>query len=500
MCAKSKGFFGLRRGSTKSLTFQVLDGQQITKDRVSEVRNPQTRLQMVQRVILLTACQAYSLMKELVDHSLEGIQYGAKTQQAFMTANIRMLREKVAAAGTNYGEVRDFTPLGSTHFALNNYLISKGTLSPIEYSLSNGVVFAGGATYADVIAAVKGQVGDQLTFLCVIDTDNAGAALRYCRVILQPQDAAGGNLPLTTPFIVGGKVNAPNLRNEMTEDFTFSLNAGNNKVTVKCKSDWDMAYAIIASRKYDGDWLRSTQTLLCSNMFDTFTMSDAIDSLNTQILATSNRYLNNAGSYGNEVPSVVTSVLANGAEIEKGASYSGAVALTINGENLSTENVQVMLGDTTYVPLSQTATQLTYSCETTGTVTVRVNGKVYASFFVDLEPFTRFTSANVVYNGTQAGEVNETINNFPANINSLNNDGSTYAESYGRINRNHIFFKGEDMTADDVAKVTFEGSTGCKCYLVDGETLVASISGSGQNPISIKYDGKLVAVIVLRNI
>ena len=47
--AKSKSFFGLRRGSTKSLTFQVLDGVQITKDRVSEVKNPRSVSQMKQR-------------------------------------------------------------------------------------------------------------------------------------------------------------------------------------------------------------------------------------------------------------------------------------------------------------------------------------------------------------------------------------------------------------------------------------------------------------------
>lgn len=32
--AKSSTYFGLRRGSTKSLTFSVADGKQITKDRV----------------------------------------------------------------------------------------------------------------------------------------------------------------------------------------------------------------------------------------------------------------------------------------------------------------------------------------------------------------------------------------------------------------------------------------------------------------------------------
>ena len=47
--AQSKSFFGLRTGSTKSLTFQVYRGQQITKDRVTRVSNPQSDAQMQQR-------------------------------------------------------------------------------------------------------------------------------------------------------------------------------------------------------------------------------------------------------------------------------------------------------------------------------------------------------------------------------------------------------------------------------------------------------------------
>ena len=48
--AQSKGFFGRRKGSTKSLTFSVLDGKQITKDRVYDVKNPRTDLAIADRI------------------------------------------------------------------------------------------------------------------------------------------------------------------------------------------------------------------------------------------------------------------------------------------------------------------------------------------------------------------------------------------------------------------------------------------------------------------
>lgn len=57
--AKSHAFFGLRRGSTKSHTYQVVKGQQITKDRVYEVTNPKSNRQMYQRALFANAVKFY---------------------------------------------------------------------------------------------------------------------------------------------------------------------------------------------------------------------------------------------------------------------------------------------------------------------------------------------------------------------------------------------------------------------------------------------------------
>ena len=61
--AQSKGFFGLRKGSTKSLTFSTLDGKQITKDCVYDVKNPRTESQMRQRMLMTTVGAAYKMLK-----------------------------------------------------------------------------------------------------------------------------------------------------------------------------------------------------------------------------------------------------------------------------------------------------------------------------------------------------------------------------------------------------------------------------------------------------
>ena len=86
--AKSKSFFGLRTGSTKSLTFQIYRGQQITKDRVTRVANPRTTLQMEQRSKLPLVAAARSALKGLVDHSWEGVPYGEQSLRTFSSKNL----------------------------------------------------------------------------------------------------------------------------------------------------------------------------------------------------------------------------------------------------------------------------------------------------------------------------------------------------------------------------------------------------------------------------
>ena len=86
--AKSKSFFGLRTGSTKSLTFQVYRGLQITKDRVTRVANPRSTLQMEQRSKLPIVAAARSALKGLVDHSWEGVPYGEQSLRTFSSKNL----------------------------------------------------------------------------------------------------------------------------------------------------------------------------------------------------------------------------------------------------------------------------------------------------------------------------------------------------------------------------------------------------------------------------
>lgn len=116
--AKSKSFFGMRTGSTKSLTFQVYRGQQITKDRVYRVSNPRTDAQMAQRALIPIVAAARSALKGLVDHSFEGIQYGEASLKEFSALNLRAGALKVTS----------YSPNGYSNPGFANFIVSKGSI------------------------------------------------------------------------------------------------------------------------------------------------------------------------------------------------------------------------------------------------------------------------------------------------------------------------------------------------------------------------------------
>ena len=122
--AKSKSFFGLRTGSTKSLTFQVYRGQQITKDRVTRISNPRSEAQMRQRAIIPIVAASRAALKGLVDHSFEGVAYGDQSLKKFSELNLR--------AGAI--DVISYSPNGVSNPGFASLYVSDGSL-PLAFGI-----------------------------------------------------------------------------------------------------------------------------------------------------------------------------------------------------------------------------------------------------------------------------------------------------------------------------------------------------------------------------
>ena len=203
--AKSKSFFGLRRGSTKTLTFSVFNGKQVTKDRVESVKNPRSLAQMVQRMCMATASAAYAQMKEIVDHSFEGVTYGLNNMSEFIRQNVKEIK---AEANNPASAVFAFNPYQDRNLYGGAYIMSAGSANPIPEGstlaevgdndivlVTFGTLKDGVAPTADSLYASLGiSVGEMCT-VCFIAEDDTNATGKFGFVRLKAK--ASGNVALT---------------------------------------------------------------------------------------------------------------------------------------------------------------------------------------------------------------------------------------------------------------------------------------------------------------
>ena len=146
--AKSKSFFGLRTGSTKSLTFSVYRGTQVTKDRVTRVANPRTITQMQQRAKVPLVAAARVALAGLVDHSFEGVPYGQASLQKFSSLNL-------ANGALN---VWSYPPNGVSNMGCADFIVSQGSLvNPFIHSEIALPTLGNAKIFPEMPAGTKGS-------------------------------------------------------------------------------------------------------------------------------------------------------------------------------------------------------------------------------------------------------------------------------------------------------------------------------------------------------
>lgn len=271
--AKSFGFFGLRRGSTKSLTFSVLEGKQITKDRVTGGKNPRSNAQMQQRMCMATASAGYAAMKRIVDHSFEGYSYGRNNMSRFISLNTKALKDNLGATNSKFG----YNPYGDRQLRMGAYIMSEGNASDIKnFNAGNATIVSKKLQYDFNISdltqtssvVVNGnsiledfgvKVGDMATWVGIAAIDG------------QPTNEF---FFVRIKFLKGGTtaVTSENLSEYITieSDHNVAATVGNAgtlhlEVTANDANGYDVhvlaSTACIHSVKGDGYWLRNNTQL-----------------------------------------------------------------------------------------------------------------------------------------------------------------------------------------------------------------------------------------------
>lgn len=259
--AISKSFFGLRRKSTKSLTFSVLNGKQITKDRVSAVKNPKSEAQAMQRMRFALLSVNLAAYRPILERSVESTNYGNQSIQYIMTKNMK-------------------------NWKLQGYRKNSG-FQPAEMQLAFGNLPAINWEYGDeesehvaridairnmedpitigkIRAAIGAEIGDQLTLVGAFSTGNparpytSGWDSFYFTEELENVVVSADNPAIVPAWLNGGQL------------FTFnywenglSASAGENNPDVL------VAFCTILSRDGDGKHLRSNASFVCADMLGT---------------------------------------------------------------------------------------------------------------------------------------------------------------------------------------------------------------------------------------
>lgn len=129
--AKGNLFQGMARGKVGDVVFSRVNGEQISRVRNRNPKNPRTNAQLFQRAIMATVVQAYAAGKAIFDHSFQGYSVGAQNQREFIKRNAKMLRQLIATdintpIATNSQKARVVAP-GIGVPVANPFIISSGS-------------------------------------------------------------------------------------------------------------------------------------------------------------------------------------------------------------------------------------------------------------------------------------------------------------------------------------------------------------------------------------
>lgn len=189
--SKTGGVYGFLRKSVGSVTYSVstasIEGgrKQIARMKPTQVRNPKTLAQIVQRMKTGPAQLFYAAFEKAagsvennpLSHSWQGISYGSKSRLRFLQLAMQ-------------GEPKAYVPKGINFSVPGVYQVSEGTLPQLPQGNSGGqetvlltVDTALTQTNMEQLQNIGVEVGDQITMLALVAKSN-GYEAEIARVIV----------------------------------------------------------------------------------------------------------------------------------------------------------------------------------------------------------------------------------------------------------------------------------------------------------------------------
>ena len=310
-------------------------GQKLARIRQTEVHNPKTIGQVLQRMILSTASKAYGQMKGITDHSFQGVSYGADSQSYFLKRAMEDIRNFVAQAYPDFTDEMRQNPAAFIGLAEPKYnllagvglLISEGTIPTIPavygklvgaeepsclgFGKQLGAASVSAAKVGEVMDALGAKAGDQLTTTALIIPGNMfnGVNFEYTRLVFNAEMTDADRDKLWGDEIENMRSGAGSTVFDADRSLTGELwpmpqkKTANMYTGVIHDQGFEIAAAaLILSHKMGSVWQRSTQRLAWQSDAGDFVSPDIVvptwQEGTTAIDAPSPYYLNNAEQAG----------------------------------------------------------------------------------------------------------------------------------------------------------------------------------------------------------
>lgn len=238
---------GMLRGKRGGNVYYRSNGQQMSRARVTEVKNPKTAKQAVQRMVLATSSKITSALRPIVDHSFESVKIGETSVRLFQSRTMNALRN--AAAWVINGEITgapvcnfalkgapisgclEAMYISSGRLAMNGYEAGENVVDiALSAAMDASILNAGG--YVRELAKLGLKPGDQLTYV-VYDMNNdlpvasfenevnVADMWRFCRIVFK-SDVSDVDFSSGIPFVQGGIINSAFIEESYGELPSFS--------------------------------------------------------------------------------------------------------------------------------------------------------------------------------------------------------------------------------------------------------------------------------------
>lgn len=126
--AKGNLFLSQARGKVGSVVFYRKDGEQVSRVYTSQVKNPKSSAQNLQRAIFYSVSRMAAGAKYLVEQGQEGVATGAKSRQAFVKKALNDLRTRVLAGDPSVLNVK-----GNPYMQPIPVSLTNGSLPTVDY-------------------------------------------------------------------------------------------------------------------------------------------------------------------------------------------------------------------------------------------------------------------------------------------------------------------------------------------------------------------------------